>query len=434
MLSHDSPSIHSLRPPNLVGARPTRRAALGLGATALGTAALLGTGSASAATSAAPAPGAPHMTGTDGTGSDGGRTAAFSPGPVLVGRYPSTPALAARTEDGRLLAGRRGTDGAGWTLREVAAGLTGEPQASQDHGDRVRLAARTEEGLLIADETAGGSGEFEVTMLPDELDEDPAMIRGALFGTVKGTVVDFHSLEAIARGEPAEGPLDVALEPRLGSTDVVAVSGGPEGLQVVRRLGTEWSSFTTGRHLTAPRLSSYSMRGGVTTWILGREKGELVAGMLSSVGEEEIDWQLIGSDVVGGPAALHTDHNSRGNPVATVHGSGELHITGLTPNAPETRGSPLEAVGEPAIGGAYDGPLMTFAHAPDGTLRLDMEQSGGIETAQLAADTTGPVSLAEDAEGAMMFAAATTGGALLVGTFTGPGAEDWSFERVPAAA
>lgn len=104
------------------------------------------------------------------------------------------------------------------------------------------------------------------------------------------------------------------------------------------------------------------MRGGVTTWILGREKGELVAGMLSSVGEEEIDWQLIDSDVVGGPAALHTDHNSRGNPIATVHGSGELHSTGLTPNAPETRVSPLEAIAEPTIGGAYDGPLMT--HSP----------------------------------------------------------------------
>lgn len=230
-------------------------------------------------------------------------------------------------------------------------------RAAQEHGERARLAVRTEESLLVADETVGGGGEFEVTALPDELDEDPVMIRGALFGTVKGTVVDFHSLEAIARGEPVEGPLDVALEPRLESTDVVAVSGGPEGVLVVRRLG-----------------------------------------------EEEIDWQLIDSDVVGGPAALHTDHNSRGNPVATVHGSGELHITGLTPDAPGTRASPLEAVGEPAIGGAYGGPLMTLAHAPDGTLWVEMDGPQGVETAQLAEDTTGP------------------------------GAADWTIERVPAPA
>lgn len=432
MTAHDHPQHPSTRldPSD----RLSRRSALGLGTTALGSAALLGAGpvpSLDAPAGGGPASEVPARSSPAGPSSPA--SGGIAANPVLVSDSDGPLTVFARTEDGRLISARRSAEGgADWPLQQHAVGIIGDVRAVRRVGRGLHAVARSEDRVVVVTETADGSDEFDVLVHEVLPEAEPALSQEGLFVIVGGAVhlLDPTTGELTEKGGPSDGAVSTEVEHRLHGTDAVTLANGPEGLVVVRRLEEEWSSFVADRGLSMPQLSTYSMRGGVTSWVAGLDGDSLIAGYLSNLGEETLEWQELDTGVRGRPAVSASMVVM--NLFATVHDNGELHVTTLSPEL-RTRVVRTGAVGDPSLG-ALSSPASIVVHSldADGGLWVSQLDStvGEVESALIAEGVTGRATSTLDAQKREVFAIARTDGDLLVGTKTGAGVGDWELEVV----
>lgn len=421
--------------PRHLSDHPTRRSALGLGTTALGfgagalgSAALLGAGTG-------PAHGAPAAP-TSPTGPSSPAASGIAPNPALVRTSDGPLTFFARTTGGAMISGRRtAPDSTDWSLQHHAVGIIDDVAAVARAGRGLRAVARSEHRIVVVTETADGSDSFDVLVhevLPESV---PALSTQGLFVLAGGAVqlLDPTTGEMTELGGPAEGTLATALEHRLHGDDAVTVAAGPEGTVVVRRLEGQWSAVVADRALSTPRVSTYSMRGGVTSWVVGLDDGVLIAADISDPAEETPQWQELVTGVSGLPAV--SESMTVLNLFATVHEDGELRVTTLSPEL-RTRVARTGAVGDPSLGALTTaGAIQVFSLGAEDTLWVSqLDDTGGeAESVQLARGIAGRASAAVDEEGRKVFAVTRTDGDLLVGTKLGPSVGDWELEVVDTA-
>lgn len=367
-----------------------------------------------------------------------------APGTAWLGTGDVTPEPALlRDEDGRLLAASRTTDGAlllsrqsrpgitHWSTQSLDADLRGDPQLALLGDGRARVAARGTRGLVLAAESAPGSGEFAQVLHPMPLDGDPVLAEESVLVLSRSGLreVDPETGDSarVLRGV-REGLAAVA-EHRTGETAVVAVGTGASGTKVARGAGGEWTAFATGRTLEHPQLASATADDQATTVLVGVEDGVLLVG---DVGEDSVSCRELAAGVVGRPSLAVSEKGlfavaarlEDGTLLLSTRQAGEDWSAGDS-GWTDASGDPRLLVAEDPEGGD---PLVRVL-VPSGRETLHLVQPA-TDGAEIVESTAGRPALALDDHGWPTYVIATDYGDLQTGTQWGKNPGDWGRDFV----